>query len=598
MKYEDDLDLGRLASAINRDYTTLKPYREERVRMARHAAGDRYHPNAQDKATYINLTSLYTNIVSRNLISQNPRILLSTNSHNDEPAVSAMEKWDNDQLERMNFAEIMKRFVVDAFYGMATCMVAIATPSDAANCGWNLRAGDPFVKLIYFGDRFFDMSARTLQDVGYSGHRYRAPKRPIVESELYDVRVRGTLASSEPSRYNHDGDEKIEAIGNPDIGDVVEELEDMVDLCNVYVPRHRCVYTLLWDDISGASAGQVGRKMIPLRKQKWIGPEWGPYIDLSLAAQIPGNIVPKGTIQDFMNLEDALNNVYRKLVRQAHDQKNGVLMDRSDADSAEEIRKMLDGGFAFVNNPKNVVATSFNGPNQGLFTFMRELIQRASWVMGNIETMGGLATQAGTLGQEELLAQQSNGQIAGMQDATLSAVSQIVKSLNWFYWHDPVNVATVKDSLEGSDRWITREVHPWTSQKPGVMKRTGPMPQVKVDPYSMRHSTPKQRSDDLIQVVTQIWAPLAQLAREQGNTLDFNQFLTMLGEYRDMPELKKILTMQEPIAPEQGPPSAAGPTKPVETTRNYNRRSQGGSPQSQDAALMSQTADQFSGEMQ
>ena len=173
------LDVDRLCESINRDYTDLKPYRNERVEMARHADGDRYSQNAQDKAVYVNLTSLYTNIVSRNLISKNPRVMLSTESERDRPVVNAMQTWANEELERMNFSEVMRRVVIDAFYGMGICKVALATPADASTQSWSLKAGQPFVIPIDFGDVAFDLNARNFQEISYFAHRYRAVKRDI-----------------------------------------------------------------------------------------------------------------------------------------------------------------------------------------------------------------------------------------------------------------------------------------------------------------------------------------------------------------------------------------------------------------------------------
>jgi len=246
----------------------------------------------------------------------------------------------------------------------------------------------------------------------------------------------------------------------------------------------------------------------------------------------------------------------------------------SASDDAARIKKEIDGGMVPVLDPKNFVQMTFGGVNNGLFLFVRELIERFSWMAGNLVTMGGLAPQAGTLGQERLLSEQSNGQVAGYQETTAAFVTSNVESLNWYWWNDPVSEYETRYEVKGYEEvWRKQMIGPWNSQKMGMMKRDGPMPKVKIDPHSMRSVTPSQRAADLMQVVSSIYLPMAQIAQQQGISLDLNALLSIVGELKDIPELKRILTLIEP--PQEQPQGQAASGKPAETTRNYNRRSLG-----------------------
>ena len=152
-------------------------------------------------------------------------------------------------------------------------------------------------------------------------------------------------------------------------------------------------------------------------------------------------------------------------------------------------------------------------------------------------------------------------------------------------------------------RPLTRKVYPYDHHDSAQLRRTGPMPRIKVDPYSMRHSTPQQRANDIMGFVTNVYAPLAQVAQQQGLTFDFKEFLSIIGGLKDMPEYKRIIkSVDMPMQEEQPSPSQAAGGKPAETTRNYVRRSLGGNSKlNQDAkvdAMLAASASESNGQMQ
>jgi hypothetical protein len=566
-------------------------FREERVRGVKHLAGYRYSTQGAPKPTYINLIALYCNIVGRNLFSKNPRIMLSTFDRAVQPSVSAMETWINQEIEDSPFAETMKRIVLDSLFTVGIGKVALATPADAATRGWNLGAGEPFFERIDLDDFVFDHHARDFSEVGYIGHRFRAPLDAVKNSRIYNAKAIARLEPSDHDQYNRQGDERVGMIGRGYYG-FEDEYEDMIDLWEIYCPRYRCVYTFTEDDLSGPGSVWEGQEPVPLREQDWIGPDTGPYL-INAYNTVPGNPFPKGPIQDLVELHEAANESYRKLVRQAARLKSNTVYQR-DSDDGERARTANDGEMLGLNNPGAIQEVVQGGPNQGLFLFMKELTDRFSLMAGNLITMGGLAPQASTLGQEELLAQQSNGQVASMQDETAAFVAKVAKNMLWYWWYDPYKVIRTKlDNIPGVH--VVQEIHPAgtppmydprTGMTRQPMARNGSMPRLKIDPYSIRHATPQQRANDLIDVVTKIYVPLAQIAMQQGISLDFNEFLSEIGKLKDMPALGRILTIQEPPETESATGGRRAAGMPQETTRNYNRRSLGnGSAQAQDAMM-------------
>lgn len=551
-------------------------FREEHMRGVRRLAGNRYSPNAAAKRTYINLISLYVNIVSRSLISNNPRAMLSTFDRAQKATVSAAETWLNQELVRQNFAGTMRRIVLDALFSVGIGKVSIGTPANSALVGWRLKAGEPYIARVNLDDFVFDHRARDFDEVSFIGHRYRVPLEIARNDPHFSKKARENLQAQDQIQYNQEGDERIGEIGRFHYGSD-EDMEEMIELWEVYLPRHRCVKTFSEDDLSGPTSAWDGQTPTALREQDWIGPETGPYKILAFQI-LPGQIFPKGPIQDLIELDEAANESYRKLMRQAARLKINTVCSSSNPEDGEALRTANDGDNVPVQDPKAVSEIVQGGPHGGLFQWMKDVVDRFMVMGGNLLTMGGLAPQAGTLGQEELLAQQSNGQVASMQDSTVTFVSDVCSSALWYFWNDPrlVMKSPVNDPRLPDVDYV-REVFPWNHADPGQLRRTGDVPDLKIDPYSMRHSTPQQRVKDLMQVVTQVYVPMAALAQQQNIAFDFNAFLGIVAKYLDAPDLQSILTIQE----QQGDVGNAGEStetgpKPAQTSREYVRRSIGG----------------------
>jgi len=201
--------------------------------------------------------------------------------------------------------------------------------------------------------------------------------------------------------------------------------------------------------------------------------------------------------------------------------------------------------------------------------------------------MGGLAPQSKTLGQDKMLNQNASGGVSDMQDTTIEFTADILKSLCWYWWHDPFKVMKTKAQLPGlPDMGIQRQVTPQQRMR-GRFEDL----EIEVDPYSMQHSTPQARAADLDQLV-QLITPMMPVLQQQGINLDANAWLQKRGAYKDMPDLSELLTISEPPQADPGAAGAQPQTgKPGETTRNYTRHSAGSdTPDNRNNDFMNQLA--------
>jgi hypothetical protein len=369
--------------------------------------------------------------------------------------------------------------------------------------------------------------------------------------------------------YNLEGDERINVLGRGLYQGSLEEFEDHVDLWEVYLPRHRLVLTLADDYLTGPALSPGGRKPEALRVQNWLGPECGPYHVLGYGV-VPGNAMPKGPIQDLIDLHEAVNRAYRKVIRTVDRIKEVTGVASGAMDDAARVLQADDGDMIQMNNPERVkqfvTAGSAIQHVLGVATVLKDLF---AYMAGNLDMMGGLSPQSKTLGQDQMLAQNATRAVADMQDRTITFTADVLRAMCWYWWHDPFTVQRTKHNLPGiPDLQIQRRVTPQQRQA-GRFEDL----EIEVDPYSMQHQTPQSRMQAINGVVQQVVLPMMGLMVQQGVSFDINAYLQKVSQYMDMPDLADILTIREPPDQESqvGSPEPDKAPLPAQTRREYVR---------------------------
>lgn len=558
-------DLTALCQAIQQSRLTLRRPREERTYAVRQYVGKHYSEEAARQMVPVNLLGLYVSIMSRSLVAKNPRVMLSTFEREMKPVVSAMESWANEEIENIQLANTLERAVVDALFNIGIVKVGLATPADAALLNWDLRAGQPFAERVDLDDFVYDIHARDFSEAGYLGHRVRLPLQAL-KSWLKSKKQLQDLAGQEDEFFNHEGDERVSMIGRGYYSNR-EEYEAMVDVWEIYLPRHKLVLTLLDQHLSGPNEqGDAS----PLHVQRWLGPPHGPYHILGFGI-VPGNCMPKAPVMDLIDLHEAVNQCYRKVFRTVGRLKEvTAYRDGADRDGKAAL-EASDGDAIAVTDPQNLVQIVFSGTTlQTLLLVAPHLRDLFNWLAGNIEAMAGLSPQAKTLGQDELLQAGASKTMQDMQDRCLGLATSVIKSLCWYWHHDPFKVMHSEYQIQGlPGMGIKRSVAP-------KQRRQGRFEDLKVlvDPYSMQHQTPQTRMAQINQVVTQVIIPMMQLLVQSGHSFDVQAYLQKLSKYMSMPDLADIITIQEPPQPDGGSGPAGGSEmgpQPAQTERKYTR---------------------------
>ena len=173
--------------------------------------------------------------------------------------------------------------------------------------------------------------------------------------------------------------------------------------------------------------------------------------------------------------------------------------------------------------------------------------------------------------------------MADLQATTVKFTADVGRDLLWWWWHNPTKVMEAPVSPTGlPDVTAMRSLYPRGAADPATGQPFGPAQSrslpfeeldLRVDPFSLSHTTPQSRSQNLKALVTQLLAPMLPILQQQGIQIDMNKLLTKLGEYDDEPDLADILNLVEPLG-DQGGGGGDGGGMPSATSREYVRRSE------------------------
>jgi hypothetical protein len=557
------VDLDQLCLTITNDYRDLGPFRRNRRDIVQQLGGKHYGDDCAPSEVPVNVLGMYFDLMTSACIAQNPRVMYSTFVDEQTATVEAMQDWANDEIVRMDAANVFARVMYDAICWVGILKVSLASPSDAEESGWDLKAGQPFMQSIDPDDVCFDLTAQQFDKCDYIACRYRIPV--VVANELYAKGKSDKFTEDEESDYNFGGDQKIATLGRT--AGNREEVEPHCTLWEVYLQKHKVV-VLLRDNggIPDATFGAV-------RVNRWIGPACGPYMFLGLG-HMPGNLNPKAPAMDLIDLHRNLNAAWRKMLRQTRDYKKVLPYRGANTESAKRLKDAPDGEMFECDNAESLKEIETGGAGNAVWVMAQAMQEAFNFIGGNLALLGGRGAQSRTATQDKMLNENASAGVASMQDKFQTFIQKAFESMNWFWWNHPTKVMKSQWSAPSMPSFkINRMVGPW-NHPTTPLRRRGPMPRIKVDVYSLARQTPQSRLAFINQTLQAI-APLFQLAMQQGVMPDMNALMELFSKYGDEPDLKKIFHYTEP--PQQGPGGgqSEGPGKPVNTTRTYERYGSG-----------------------
>jgi len=552
-------DIKNLRDAMSFSTSKLVPFRQKYVDLIRHYAGDQYGDESVDRMLPMNIIRLATDIWSRMLAANNPRVLVGTSNVGLRPRAHELQLAVDHLLREIRFARAQREVVKSAIFTMGIMKIGLTDAPMGESLSIYHDAGQPFADAVLFSDWIHDTNARRPEEWEFCGNRYRVPLEEVKNNPAFQNTDR--LEATDLDTWSGDGnDTRPESISQGGSSASKQEYIDHVELWDIWLPRENLIVTLPADGDSQ-----------PLLVTEWDGPERGPFHTLCFG-EIPGNIIPAGAVGSLFDIHDLLNRLFVKLGDQAERQKTvGAASQAAASDgTASQIMDLADGEIFSSSHPDAIREVRFGGVDQTGLAFVGWLRGIASYMGGNLDTLGGLQSGADTLGQEKLLVQSSSQMMDDMQNTVENFVKDVVSDLAWWMYTSPeLAMPLVKKSQSGRFEMPFE----W-----GPDKREADFFEYSFDitPFSTQPQSPKTKLQFITNLVQQQVLPMAQagILTQQALQFDAKEYFRLVGQLADMPEVNFLIKSSGGASLPTEPPGVS--RMAANTSREYIRRNVGG----------------------
>jgi hypothetical protein len=541
--------LTRLRESVDWSIKKLRPFRQNRMNALKAYVGRNYSNDGSQVRMPVNVLELALTIYQRQLASHSPKALVTTAFEELKPSAAELEVALNHLIEEMKFGNTLRLAVIESLIGMGIVKVGIEVKDHANELGTSHDTGQPFADIVHMDDWCHDMTAKRYDQIGYAGNKYRIPYDYVMQSQHYNATAKRLLKPTEKINFGRDGGDMNSNSISSGSETVIDEYEDHVELWDLWLPRENLIVTL---PVDGDGP--------PLHEQEWMGPENGPYHILGFE-QVPGNVMPLPPASQWYDLNDLLNRMWRKLGNQAERQKTVLGVAAHAMEDGKRIIDVDDGQGLFVENPDGAREYRFGGVDQQTLGFAMTVKDTASYMMGNIDAIAGLAPQSSTVGQDRLLNQAANERIDDMQQSVANFTTAVLKDVAMYLWTDPLIKLPLVKRVEGTDIEIPFNYTPESREGDFIQYN------MDIEPYSMRVSSPSEKLQMLNDLMMNIFIPASQMLEAQGVTVDMAQYVATIAKYGNLKELEDIL-IHSKSEDGRGPVDPYS-TQPRNTTRRY-----------------------------
>lgn len=528
----DNEKRGRLLKAIRASRNALEPFRRVRKELIKDYVGSWYSESGADSKTLVNLINQTARIYTVALAANNPQVLVSTPRMETLAFARRFEVNLNKLIGDMALDKTFRAIVMDAFFCLG-CGVVMMRDTDTRFHGileseedvW-LDPGQPWFNRVSLDDLILDMPAKELTKMRYCGHRYRADYEKVMDEPGYDKKVKAKLRPTNRQHYDSVGAARDIASDYGSSQD--DDLKDMIWLMDVWIAENNSIATMACDQ----------EDLPPLIEREWVGSQSGPYKFLSLG-DTPDNVIPTSPAINLKGLHDLQNRLHRRMEDDSDAHRVVNVYPPGMEDDANLLRTAERNGWYRGRSPEQIKQFETGGVDQrdmALATFLQGEYDRLA---GNLQTMGGLGTQAATLGQEELLQGNVSKNVADMRMSVVSFASDCILDLGRLMWEDQTlelrtSVPVGNSGIEVSSDWT-----------PDYRQGEFEDYEFRVEPYSMVFKTPEQKLQELFQVLREI-APLWPMFQASGATMDCEAIIDEIARLKNRPEFRRFITFANP----------------------------------------------------
>lgn len=530
----NDEKRGRLLKAIRSSRDALEPFRRVRKELIKDYVGSWYAESGAENKTLVNLINQTARIYTVALAANNPQVLVSTPRSESISFARRFEVNLNKLISDMTLDKTFRSIVMDAFFCLG-CGVVMMRDTDTRFHGileseedvW-LDPGEPWLNRVSLDDLILDMPAKELTKMRYCGHRYRADYEKVMDEPGYSKKVKDRLKPT--GREHHDQTGAARDIASDWGSAADDDLKDMIWLMDVWIAENNSVVTMACDQ----------GDLEPLIEREWLGSQAGPYKFLSLG-DTPDNVIPTSPALNLKGMHDLQNRLHRRMEDDSDAHRVVNVYPPGMEDDANRLRTAERNGWYRGKSPEQIKQLETGGIDQrdmALATFIQSEYDRFA---GNLLAMGGLGSQSGTVGQEELIHGQLSKNVADMRMAVVGFAADCILDLGRLMWEDQTLELHTAMPVSNSGIQVTSD---WTPDY-----RLGEFDdyEFRVEPYSMVFKTPQQHLQEYFQVLREI-APLWPMFQASGASLNVQVLVKEMARLLNKPEIEQLITFAAPAA--------------------------------------------------
>ena len=407
--------------------------------------------------------------------------------------------------------------LVDAFLGGLSIFKTALTDSGSFVMYGDKRVdnGTIFTDNVSLDDFVCDPDCKSWDRAAFLGDRVRVPRQILLDNDEFNH----DLVAQLPSSVHTDVTKRVSEMtkrGMP--RNEIQELQDFVDIVYLYIPDADAIVVIpnpvqtAFDDY--------------LAVHEYFGPKDGPYTFLSMTQPVPDNPFPVASVGMWYDLNEMANAMMVKTMARQMNQKTIGVVDPTGVDEAEDFRDAEDGDI-IQGDPKNLQALSIGGREAGDDDYITNLRLWSNYMSGNPDQMAGIAANAKTATQSQLMQQNSSVSIQDGAGMLYDAAGELSRKEAWFMHHDPLINIPIPYRRQSGDN-VQMQLTP--EQRRGI-----PEDYIFViKQRSMEVKDPKQMAQLITDFATKVIPSVAMAARtlmmDTGTEFNVSQALTDIAD--------------------------------------------------------------------
>ena len=420
----------KLSLAVKSGFDRLKTYRRNRAMFIKKYVGQ-YYAKAYGITGQQPINLIYNairvtipNIIMKNGLNRVVTEILPYRQYADMLSLGL----DFNQ-KKMKLKNTLRAGTVDAFFGMGVYKTGISMSGQVLNENNNLiDPGQLYTDIVDLDNLTMDPTCYRREEATFLGDKIRVPRQTLLDTNGINSDLVMQLPKCNAQAGSDKGTHTLTQTQMQTLD--MQNLQDYVYVVEVWIPGANVIalipdpHVKMFDDF--------------ISVKDYYGPDIGPYTFEVLTPPVPNNPLPLAPVGIWYDLADIANRTFKKEADQAERQKDVLVFDPAQSDTAQDILDAEDGEYVASNDPKAVQVLKLGGQRREGEAFMQQAQLWFNYMSGNPDQMAGLKSDANTATQADILYSNANIGVEDTKGIIYDVAADISAKQAWFMHNDPL----------------------------------------------------------------------------------------------------------------------------------------------------------------